>query len=64
MDSMARAEEEALDILVYIITLCGALVALLHQFDQTPYSSAVMPQWSSSTPLNWIAAYIYFVWSP
>ncbi|KAF8166882.1 hypothetical protein K438DRAFT_2024981 [Mycena galopus ATCC 62051] len=52
------------DILVYIITLGGALVALSHLFHQTPYLSAVMAHWSSSTPLNWIAAHIYFVWSP
>lgn len=52
------------DTLALIITLGSALVALSHVFHRTPYLLAVMPRWSPSSSLDWIAAHIYFVWSP
>ncbi|KAJ7082138.1 hypothetical protein C8R44DRAFT_753851 [Mycena epipterygia] len=58
-----RKEKCWKDILVRI-TLGSALAALSHVYHRTPYLSAVMPRWSPSTSLDWIAAHIYFVWSP
>jgi hypothetical protein len=54
-----RKKKRWKNILVYFITLGGALATLLHLFHRTPYLSAVMPHWSSSTSLDWIAAHTY-----
>jgi hypothetical protein len=52
------------EILIGIITLGGALVALPHIYHEEHYLLVAMPHWTYSTSLDWIAAHIYFVWSP
>ena len=52
------------DILIAFITLGGALVAPPQLFHKTHLLLVDMPHWTTSTSFCWIAAHIYFVWSP
>jgi hypothetical protein len=59
-----RKKNQLKKILIGIITLGGTLVALPHIYHQKHYLLVAMPHRTYSTSLNWIAAHIYFVWSP
>lgn len=59
-----RKENRWKDILIVFIMLGGALVAWLQLFHRTHILLVDMLHWTISTSFCWIAAHIYFVWSP
>ena len=59
-----RKENHWKDILVAFIMLSGTLVMQSQLFHKTHLSLVDMPHWTTSTSFCWIAAHIYFVWSP
>ncbi|KAJ7841528.1 hypothetical protein B0H13DRAFT_1910264 [Mycena leptocephala] len=59
-----RKENYWKDIVIAFITLGSSLVARPQLFHQTHLLLVDMPHWATSTSFCWIAAHIYFVWSP